>query len=123
VRGLSLALARSALGLNQLAEGGKRASILGSFVFVELLVGGFDEVNGSAAVIWVDAHADADSDGWLALIGAQPVLDALGDLLSIPSPMHAVISPDDAHSGSSRISQTRYFQPYSNREAKPRNAS
>jgi len=40
--------------LNHLAEGGEGASILGSFAFVELLVGGFDEFGGSAAIIRVD---------------------------------------------------------------------
>jgi len=44
-----------------------------------LLVGGFDEFGGGAAVFGV--NADADADGRLALIGLQAVLDAVGDLL------------------------------------------
>ena len=34
---------------------------VGAFVFVELLVGGFDEAEGGAAVFRVDADADADA--------------------------------------------------------------
>jgi hypothetical protein len=48
---MSLALARSAFGLNQLAESRKRAPIVSSLVLVELLVGGFDQFDAGAAVI------------------------------------------------------------------------
>jgi hypothetical protein len=41
-----------------------------------LLVGGFDEFGGGAAVIRVNAHANAYADGWLTLISLQPVFDA-----------------------------------------------
>jgi hypothetical protein len=60
--------------------GGNGAAVVGVLVFVGLAVGGFDEFVGGAAVFGVDAEADADADGWLALIGLQTVLDAVGDL-------------------------------------------
>jgi len=62
---------------------------VGAFVFVELLVGGFDEAGGGPAVFRVDADADADADSRLALIRTQAVLDAAGALLG-----HALVRVD-----------------------------
>jgi hypothetical protein len=50
---MSLALARSALGLNQLAGSRKRAPIVSSLALVELLVGGFDQFGAGTAVILI----------------------------------------------------------------------
>ena len=81
LRGRPLAPSAGRAWFESFGEGLERALILGSFTLVELLVSGLNELGGGAIVIRVDAHADSYADGWLGLIGAEPVLDALRDLL------------------------------------------
>ena len=62
--------------------GGREARVDSRFFYIcRVVVSGLNELGGGAAVIRIDAHADAYADGWHTLIGAQPVLDALRDLL------------------------------------------
>ena len=81
MRGRPLAPSARRAWFESFGGGGKRALILGSFRFVELPVSGRNERGGGAAVIRIEAHADSYADGGPGLIGAEPVLDALCDLL------------------------------------------
>ena len=54
------------------------------FPLVELSVGGFQQRLCGPAVLWIDADANTDTEGWILPVVLQAGRDAFGNLLRHP---------------------------------------